>query len=62
MTYHGVSVSQTFHFSEMFFLVVFRDEKVSRILESYVGICGSRPVQASNSHVTTRVLFVTEYK
>ena len=44
------------------FLVVFGDKKVSRIPESYVGICGSWPVQASNSHVTTRVFSVTEYK
>jgi hypothetical protein len=50
------------HFSEMFFLVVFRDKKVSRIPDSYVGICGSRPVQASKSHATTRVFSVTEYE
>ncbi len=43
-------------------MVVFGDKKVSRIPESYVGICGSWPVQASNSHVTTRVFSVTEYK
>jgi hypothetical protein len=42
--------------------VVFGDRKVSQIPESYVGICGSWLVQASNSHVTTRVFSVIEYK
>ena len=60
VTHHGVS--QTLHFSEMFFLVVFGDKKVSRIPESQVGICGSWLVQALNSHVTTRVFSVIEYK
>ncbi len=60
MTHHGVS--QMLHFSEMSFFVVFGDKKVSRILESYVGICGSWPVQAYDSHVTKHVFFVTEYK
>jgi hypothetical protein len=46
----------------MFFLVVFGDKIVSWIPESHVGIRGSWPVQASKSHVTTRVLSVTEYK
>ncbi len=44
------------------FLVVFGDKKVSRIPESQVGICGSWLVQALNSHVTTRVFSVIEYK
>ncbi len=44
------------------FFVVFGDKKVSRIPESYVRICWSWPVQASNSHMTTRVFSVTEYK
>ena len=44
------------------FLVVFGDKKVSQILESYVGIPKSWPVQASKSHVTTRVFSMTEYK
>ena len=60
VTHHGLS--QTLHFSEMVFLVVFGDKKVSRIPESYVGICGSWPVRASKSHVTTSVFSVTEYK
>ncbi len=60
MTHHGLS--QMLHFSEMVFLVVFGDKKVSRIPESYVGICGSWLVRASKSHVTTRVFSVTEYK
>jgi hypothetical protein len=50
------------HFSEMFFLVVFGDKKVSWIPESHVGTCQSWPVQASTSHVTTRVFSVIEYK
>ncbi len=57
-----LGVSQTLHFSEMDFLVVFGDKKVSPIPESYVGIHGSWLVQASNSHVTTRVFSMTEYK
>ncbi len=43
MTHHGVS--QTLHFSEMLFMVVFGDKKVSWIPESYVasvnGSCGA---------------------
>ncbi len=42
--------------------MVFRDKKVSWILESHIGICGSWPVQASKRHMTTRVFSVTEYK
>ena len=38
------------------------DKKVSQIPEGHVGICGSLPVQASKSHVTTHVLSVIEYK
>jgi hypothetical protein len=60
VTCHGVS--QMFHFSEMFFLVAFGDKKVSRIPESNVGICRSWPVQALNSHVTTCVFSMIEYK
>jgi hypothetical protein len=60
VTHH--CVSQTLNFLEMFFLVVFRDKKVSRIPESYVGICGSWAVQALNSHVTISVFSVTETK
>jgi hypothetical protein len=44
------------------FLVVFGDKKVSQIPESHIGICGSWPVQASNSHGNTHVFFVIEYK
>ncbi len=44
------------------FFVVFGDKKVSWIPESYVRICGSWLVQASNSHVTTLIFSVTEYK
>ncbi len=50
------------HFSEMVFLVVFGDKKVSRIPESYVGVCGSWPVRASKCNVTIRVFSMTEYK
>jgi hypothetical protein len=57
-----VGVSQTLHFSEMFFLVVFGDKKVSWIPESQVGIHGSWLVQASNSHMTTHVFSMIEYK
>jgi hypothetical protein len=60
ITHHGVS--RMLHFSEMFFFVVFGDMKVSWIPESNIGICGSWTVQASNSHVTTGVFFVIEYK
>ncbi len=60
VTHHGVN--QTLHFSEMFVLVVFGDKKVSQIPESHVGICGSWPVQASKSHMTTYVFSVIEYK
>ncbi len=60
VTHHGVS--QTLHFSEMFFLVVFGDKKVSWIPVSYIGIQLSWSVQTSKSHVTTRVLSMTEYK
>ncbi len=60
VTHHGLS--QTLHFSEMVFLVVFGDKEVSRIPKRYIGICGSWPVRASKSHVTTRVFSVTEYK
>ena len=48
-------------FRDVFF-VVFGDRKVSQIPESYVGICGSWLVQALNSHVTTRVFSMIEYK
>ncbi len=42
------------------FLAVFGD-KISWILESHIGICGSWPVQASNCHVTTQVFYVIGY-
>ncbi len=42
--------------------MVFGDKKVSQIPESNIGIRGSSPVQASKSHVTTRVFSVIEYK
>jgi hypothetical protein len=60
VTHHGVSLM--LHFSEMFFLVVFGDKKVSWIPESHVGFRGSWPVQAVRSHVTACVFSVTEYK
>ncbi len=60
MTHHGVS--QTLHFLEMIFFVVFGDKKVSWIPGSHIEICGSWPVQASKNHVTTSVFSVTEYK
>jgi hypothetical protein len=44
------------------FLVVFGDKKVSQNPESYVGICGSWLVQASNIHVTKHVFIMTESK
>ncbi len=57
-----VSKWYTTLFSEMFILVVFGGKKVFWIPESYVGICGSWLVQALNSHVTTCVFSLTEYK
>ncbi len=60
VTHHGVS--QTLHFSEIFFLVVFgEDKKVSWIPESNIGICESAGT-VLNSHVTTRLFSVIEYK
>ncbi len=50
------------HCSEMFFLVVFGDKKVYWVPECHIGIHGSWLVQTSNSHVTTHVFSVIEYK
>jgi hypothetical protein len=44
------------------FLVAFGDKKLSWILETHIGICGSWLVQSSNCHVTTHVFYVTEDK
>jgi hypothetical protein len=63
VNHHGVRAKRsTFHFSDMFFLVVFGDKKVSRILESHVGIHRSLLLQFSSSHFTTRVFSVIEFK
>ncbi len=44
------------------FLLAFGDKKVSPIRESFVGICGSWPVQASNCHITICVFYVKKNK
>jgi hypothetical protein len=38
-----------------------KDKKVSQIPESHIEICGSWPVKASNSHMTTHVFYIIGY-